>query len=208
MLQVDTLILEFDHALRTLTGQARAHRPTPSAGLSEPDLDKAEQGHSARLMRVNHAGEVSAQALYRGQALAAEEMSLRKSLSTAAQEELDHLSWTRERISELGGRTSALNPFWYGASFVMGYTVGRLGSKWSLGFLEETEKQVERHLEDHGRRLPVADTKSAAILSVMKIEEAQHAAHAKSLGAASVPPPAAFAMGLFSRLLTRGSYWL
>jgi ubiquinone biosynthesis monooxygenase Coq7 len=164
-------------------------------------LEEAERRESARLMRVNHAGEVAAQALYRGQALTA-------AMNQAAAEELDHLAWCEQRIAELDGRVSLFNPLWYAGSFVIGLSAGVLGDRMSLGFLSETERQVESHLRDHLDRLPPADGRSRAIVLQMQHDEIEHGAKAETLGAAPLPGWVKEAMRLTSRLMTRGSYWL
>lgn len=171
-------------------------------------LDEADRAESARLMRVNHAGEVAAQALYSGQAMASRDSSATAALQQAAAEELDHLAWCERRISELGGRLSLLNPAWYAASFLVGSLAGLLGEAASLGFLSETERQVESHLRAHLERLPAADRRSRAIVEQMKHDEAKHGAKADTLGAAQLPAWLKRAMHLLSRLMTEGSYWL
>jgi ubiquinone biosynthesis monooxygenase Coq7 len=159
-------------------------------------------------MRVNHAGEVAAQALYRGQALTARNAEAVRAMNQAAAEEMDHLAWCEQRIDELGGRVSVLNPLWYAGSFLIGSLAGALGDRTSLGFLSETERQVESHLQDHLDRLPAADRRSRAIVEQMRHDEIEHGAKAESLGAATLPVWVKAAMRLTSRLMTRGSYWL
>ena len=159
-------------------------------------------------MRVNHAGEVAAQALYRGQALTARNAEAATAMSHAAAEEIDHLAWCEQRIAELGGRVSLLNPLWYGGSFFMGLAAGALGDRTSLGFLSETERQVESHLQNHLDRLPAADARSRAIVEQMQHDEIEHGAKAETLGAATLPAWVKAAMRLTSQLMTRGSYWL
>jgi ubiquinone biosynthesis monooxygenase Coq7 len=159
-------------------------------------------------MRVNHAGEVAAQALYRGQALTARNAEAATAMSQAAAEEIDHLAWCEQRITELGGRVSVLNPVWYAGSFFIGSLAGALGDRTSLGFLSETERQVESHLQDHLERLPAADAHSRAIVEQMQHDEIAHGAKAETLGAAALPRWVKAAMRLTSRLMTRGSYWL
>jgi ubiquinone biosynthesis monooxygenase Coq7 len=171
-------------------------------------LEEAERRESARLMRVNHAGEVAAQALYRGQALTARNAEAAAAMAQAAAEELDHLAWCEQRIAELGGRVSVLNPLWYSGSFLIGSLAGALGDRMSLGFLSETERQVESHLRDHLDRLPSGDKRSRAIIEQMKHDEIEHGAKAEALGAAELPRWVKEAMRLTSRLMTRGSYWL
>jgi 3-demethoxyubiquinol 3-hydroxylase len=181
---------------------------TPRGAAGEGVLDEADRQRSARLMRVNHAGEVAAQALYRGQALTARNAQAAAAMSQAAAEELDHLAWCEQRIAELGGRVSLLNPLWYAGSFLIGSLAGALGDRTSLGFLSETERQVESHLEDHLDRLPAADRRSRAIVEQMQHDEIAHGAKAETLGAAALPGWVKAAMRLTSRLMTRGSYWL
>jgi ubiquinone biosynthesis monooxygenase Coq7 len=171
-------------------------------------LEEADRRRSARLMRVNHAGEVAAQALYRGQALTARNAAAATAMSHAAAEEIDHLAWCEQRIAELGGRLSLLNPLWYAGSFLIGSLAGALGDRTSLGFLSETERQVESHLQDHLNRLPAADKRSRAIVEQMQHDEIEHGAKAETLGAAVLPGWVKAAMRLSSRLMTRGSYWL
>jgi ubiquinone biosynthesis monooxygenase Coq7 len=167
-----------------------------------------ERQVAAALMRVNHTGEICAQALYQGQALTARNATARAALEQAAVEETDHLAWTAQRIEELGGRASVLNPLWYAGSFALGAAAGFLGDKWNLGFLAETERQVEGHLEGHLDRLPAQDEKSRAIVNEMKVDEARHARTAVDHGAAELPEPVTLAMKLGSRVMTRTAYWI
>jgi len=160
------------------------------------------------LMRVNHTGEICAQALYQGQALTARNIEARAALEQAAAEETDHLAWTAQRINELGGRASFLNPLWYAGSFAMGVASGLAGDRWSLGFLAETETQVERHLEGHLERLPIADESSRAVLEQMREDENRHGAAGRSMGAAELPLPVRLAMQAASRVMTRTAYWV
>jgi ubiquinone biosynthesis monooxygenase Coq7 len=199
---MDHLILSFDRAVRTLSGAAGAKRDTPGNQASAPTMTAAERAQSVRLMRINHAGEVAAQALYQGQALVSRSPALRDKLSHAADEELDHLAWTRNRVHELGGRTSLLDPFWYAGAFVMGAAAGILGDKTSLGFLQATEEQVEAHLASHLDRLPASDLPSRAIVEQMKQDEAGHAQTARSLGARQLSPPVQGLMRLGARVMT------
>lgn len=207
-LNPDRLIVEFDKALRTLLGGAQALRGGPAAGVPEGALSDAERRHSAALMRVNHTGEVCAQAMYSGQSLTARNPSVRDTLDRAAREEAEHLAWTASRVGELGGRTSRLNPAFYAGAFALGVLSGAFGDRWNLGFLAETERQVEGHLEGHLDRLPEADAKSRAIVHQMKQDEARHAVSAQTLGAAELPPPVRQAMRLMSSLMTRSTYWI
>ena len=189
MLDLDRLIVAFDNGLRTLLAPAHAARPVPGARTAEAEMSAAERQNAASLMRVNHSGEICAQALYQGQALTARDAAARAALEQAAAEETDHLAWTAQRIEELGGRLSLLNPLWYAGSFALGAAAGLLGDKWNLGFLAETERQVEGHLEGHLDRLPAQDEKSRAIVDQMKSDEARHARTAVEHGAAQLPEP-------------------
>ncbi|HUL41248.1 MAG TPA: 2-polyprenyl-3-methyl-6-methoxy-1,4-benzoquinone monooxygenase [Burkholderiales bacterium] len=203
---LDDLIIQFDKALRTLAVTAQSARPMPGENLEEAELSDAETRFSAALMRVNHSGEICAQALYEGQALTARNLTLQQALRKAATEETEHLAWTERRIEELGGRKSLLNPLWYCGSFALGGLAGLLGDQWNLGFLAETERQVERHLEKHLRQLPPLDYKSRAILEQMKSDEASHATTAVSYGAAELPRPLKLAMRLVSRVMTKTAF--
>ena len=202
----DKFITHFDTALRTLFAQAHSQRPPPDAGLDEAELSAAEKQHALGLMRVNHVGEVCAQALYQGQALTARDHSNKQALAHAAQEEVEHLAWTAQRVRELGGRTSVLNPLWYASSFAVGVGAGLLGDKWNLGFLEETEHQVSAHLDSHLQALPAQDAKSRAIVAQMKSDELQHAHMAHDFGAAALPLPVKQLMALSSKVMTTISY--
>jgi len=207
MLNLDEVIICFDKALRTLTEPAQSARPLPGGNLQEGELSETETRLSAALMRVNHSGGICAQALYEGQALTARNASVQQALQKAATEETEHLAWTERRIEELGGRKSLLNPLWYGGSFALGALAGLLGDKWNLGFLAETEHQVERHLEQHLQRLPQQDLKSHAILEQMKSDEARHATTALSQGASELPLPVKLAMRLASKVMTQTAFW-
>jgi 3-demethoxyubiquinol 3-hydroxylase len=204
----DRILSEIGKAINVLCSEARARRPAPAARDRELDLDEAERLESIRLMRVNHAGEVAAQALYQGQALTARDSAATEALRRAAAEEMDHLAWCEQRIKELNGRTSVLNPIWYAGSFCIGSLAGALGDRASLGFLTETERQVESHLRSHLDRLPAADQRSRAIVLQMTHDEMQHGATAAALGGEKLPLWLKGAMHLTSRLMTRGSYWL
>jgi 3-demethoxyubiquinol 3-hydroxylase len=204
----DALIVEFDRALRTVFGVGAAARASPAKELEEPVLDESERRHAAALMRVNHCGEVCAQALYQGQALASGNAGIKAELGRAAREESDHLAWSAERITELGGRPSVLNPVWYAGSFCIGYAAGRLGDAWNLGFLAETERQVERHLAGHLERLSPKDQRTHAVIDTMRREEAGHADKAKELGARELPGPVRRAMRFAARVMTRTAYWV
>jgi ubiquinone biosynthesis monooxygenase Coq7 len=208
MLNIDNLIIAFDNGLRTLLAPAHSARPHPDAGVVGIELGADEKQLAAALMRVNHSGEICAQALYQGQALTARNPEARAALEQAAAEETDHLAWTAQRIDELGGRVSLLNPLWYAGSFALGAATGLLGDKWNLGFLAETERQVEGHLAGHLDRLPPQDEKSRAVLEQMKDDEARHARTAIEHGAAELPAPVKLAMKLGSRVMTRTSFWI
>ena len=204
---VDRFIGEIDKIIKTLTLPPRAARTIPDAGAGEP-LQEAERANSVRLMRVNHAGEVAAQALYQGQALTARNPEVKSAMHAAAAEEIDHLAWCEQRLKELKGSRSVLNPIWYLGSLILGAFAGALGDKASLGFIAETEKQVESHLRDHLERLSPADLRSRAILTQMTHDEVQHGAKAASMGGKALPFPITWAMRATSKLMTRGSYWI
>jgi ubiquinone biosynthesis monooxygenase Coq7 len=199
----DRLIGTIDQGLRTLATAATPARPSPADELPEPSLTDDERRLSAALLRVNHAGEIAAQALYNGQALVARSEQTRERLDTAANEEHDHLAWCAGRLTELGGRTSLLDPFWYLGSFCIGVVAGSLSDRQSLGFVAETERQVEAHLEDHLRRLPASDGKSRAILSRMAADEAQHGTMASVAGGAPLPSAVRACMSLGGGILRR-----
>jgi ubiquinone biosynthesis monooxygenase Coq7 len=205
---LDKLIIEFDKGLRTLCAPAHSVRPHPDAELAETDLSEAEQRHACALMRVNHSGEVCAQALYQGQALTARDPVAREALKQAAFEEIEHLAWTAQRVHALGGHVSLLNPLWYGGSLALGIGAGLLGDKWNLGFLEETEHQVAAHLTRHLDSLPQQDQKSRAVVSQMRDDESRHAEMAHQQGAARLPSGVRQLMTLSSRLMTALSYRL
>lgn len=203
---LEELIIGFDAALRTLAAPATSQRPHPDSGVPEADLSDAEKEHAAGLMRVNHCGEVCAQALYQGQALTARDPATREALQQAAREEVEHLAWTERRVRELGGHTSLLNPLWYGGSLMLGVAAGLAGDRWNLGFLAETEDQVGAHLQRHLEELPSQDQKSRAIVEQMFHDEMQHAALAREHGAAALPAPLPGLMVLASRVMTSLSY--
>jgi len=203
---IDRFITQFDHALRTVAGPARASRPSPAARAAEAGLSPAERAHAAALMRVNHVGEVCAQALYQGQAITARDRAARGELERAAREEEDHLAWSAERIGELGGRPSLLNPLWYAGSLAMGIAAGALGDKWNLAFLAETERQVEEHLAGHLDALPEADSRTRAVVETMRADEARHRDTAIALGAAEFPQPVKRAMRLAAKVMTTIAY--
>jgi ubiquinone biosynthesis monooxygenase Coq7 len=204
---LDRFIGGIDKIIKTLTLPPRASRQVPEAVGGEP-LQEAERAESVRLMRVNHSGEVAAQALYQGQALTARDRLVKSAMHAAAAEEIDHLAWCELRLKELNGSRSLLNPVWYLGSFALGAFAGTLGDKASLGFIAETEKQVESHLRDHLERLSPRDLRSRAILTQMKHDEIQHGAKAASMGGKPLPFPITWAMRATSRLMTRGSYWI
>ncbi len=190
----DELITSFDRALRTLSGVANASRPTPGAAIPPADLAPAERSHAAGLMRVNHTGEVCAQALYSAQSLCTRSAELKTQYANAAREEEDHLAWTRERLTELGSRASLLDPLWYAGSFAIGVVAAVAGDRANLGFVVETERQVEEHLTAHVERLPAADAKSRAIVEQMRDDEARHGMMAQEAGALPLPWPVRRAM--------------
>jgi ubiquinone biosynthesis monooxygenase Coq7 len=208
MAMLESLIPEFDKALRAVFACAPTRRPMPGADLPEAELSLAEKRHVVALMRVNHCGEICAQALYQGQGLASNDPVVRHELESAAWEETEHLNWTETRITELGGRKSLLNPLWYGGSLAIGMVAGKFGDAWSLGFLAETERQVEGHLEGHMARLPTQDRKSREVLEQMKLDEMRHAETAIEHGARELPSPVKLAMKFSSRVMTRLSYWV
>ncbi len=213
MLNLDHLIIEFDKGLRTLFSHAHSTRPHPDANVPDanvPDtvLNEADKKLSIALMRVNHSGEISAQALYQGQALTARDPAVQKKLQQAAQEETDHLAWTAQRVHELGGHVSVFNPLWYSGSLAIGALAGLLGDKWNLGFLAETERQVGAHLQSHLQQLPPQDVRSRAVVAQMIADEASHAEMAQKLGGAELPQPLQLAMQVSSKVMTQTSRWV
>jgi ubiquinone biosynthesis monooxygenase Coq7 len=202
----DGLIAEIDKAMRTVFAPGRNIRPMPGSDLPEAELAESEKQHVAALMRVNHCGEICAQALYQGQALASQDQAINNALRQAAREEVEHLAWTERRLRELGGRQSLLNPLWYAGSLAIGILAGKLGDAWSLGFLAETERQVEAHLDGHLKRLPEYDRKSWAVIEQMKLDEIGHAHTAERLGACELPGAVRLAMRFASGVMTRTSY--
>ena len=203
---LDQCISHFDAVVRVLFGEPAARRPSPAEGADEDNLDPPMRHHAAALMRVNHCGEVCAQALYQGQAAASSSEAIKRALDKAAGEESDHLAWSAERVRELGGRLSRLNPLWYAGSFALGYVAGRLGDEWNLGFLAETERQVEEHLQGHMERLGDRDSRTRAIIEGMQREESEHRRTAERLGARELPEVARRAMRLAARIMTTLSY--
>jgi ubiquinone biosynthesis monooxygenase Coq7 len=207
MALIDRFIIEFDTALRSVVGGAHAHRPTPGSDIqSTALLDVKGREHAAGLMRVNHVGEVCAQALYQSQKLVARNPEIRQMLDHSGQEEMDHLAWCETRLQELGSHTSYLNPIWYAGSFAIGLAAGLAGDKWSLGFVAETEKQVENHLESHLQQLPVEDQRSRAIVDQMRIDEIEHGQAAISAGGALLPEPIQKLMQAMSKVMTSTAY--
>lgn len=203
---LDRLIIEFQHALGTSLGQAHAERPNPAGSLADPELADADRRHAAGLMRINHTGEVCAQALYLGQAAVARDETTRQHLQHAAQEETDHLAWCGDRLAELESRPSVFNPLWYAGSYAIGLAAGLRGDGWNLGFVVETERQVEAHLEEHLQTLPPGDERSRAILRTMKDDEARHADDAEQAGARTLPQPIPRLMALTSKLMKAVAY--
>lgn len=202
----DQLILEFDRALRTMFSPARTARPVPGGGAPEAVLSDEERRHVVGLMRVNHSGEICAQALYQGQALTSRDPAIREALRGAADEETEHLAWTECRINELGGHKSLLNPLWYLGSLSIGLAAGAVGDKWNLGFLAETERQVEAHLDGHLVELPNQDGKSRAIVDQMRLDEIQHAETAIRYGAAELPASIKLVMKAVAKVMTFAAY--
>ncbi|MDD3354439.1 2-polyprenyl-3-methyl-6-methoxy-1,4-benzoquinone monooxygenase [Zoogloea sp.] len=205
---IDHLIVGFDKALRTVFASAHTVRPVPGEHLPEPEMSEEERRLAASLMRVNHCGEICAQALYQGQALMSKDAGIKQALEQAAHEETEHLAWTERRIAELGGRKSLLNPLWYGGSLAIGMLAARFGDGINLGFLAETERQVEAHLKSHLERLPLQDQRSREIVEQMKTDEVAHAATAVQLGAVELPAPVKAAMKASSRVMTGVAYWV
>jgi ubiquinone biosynthesis monooxygenase Coq7 len=203
---MDRLISEFDRALRAVAGVANAARHSPAGDQPEAELDPGARAHAAALMRVNHVGEICAQALYQGQSLTARNPEVKAALEQAAREEQDHLAWSADRVRELGGRLSLLNPFWYAGSFAIGALAGALGDRWNLAFLAETERQVEQHLTGHLGELPEDDVRTRVVVEVMRSDEAKHGTTALDLGAAELPEPVRRAMQLASKIMTTVAY--
>jgi ubiquinone biosynthesis monooxygenase Coq7 len=205
----DRLLIEFDQALRTLFGRPQVtERPNPAEDVVETELSDTERDHVARLMRINHTGEVCAQGLYQGQAVTARDPQVRASMQHSAAEENDHLDWCEQRVEELGGRLSLLNPVFYAGSFAIGAAAGIAGDKWSLGFVAETEKQVESHLDHHLDEVPPEDRRTRAILEQMKIDEMSHGQKALDHGGARLPAPVRGLMKLTAKLMTTSVYRL
>jgi ubiquinone biosynthesis monooxygenase Coq7 len=208
---LDRVLAAVQRAVQTVTGQSIASRPYPPLAVADAlpvALSDSERRHAAALIRVDHVGEVCAQALYEAQALGARQQAVRAALERASREEIDHLAWTRKRLEDLEGRTSLLNPFWYAGAFAIGLAASRLGDRLSLGFVVETERQVEQHLLGHLERLPVHDHASRAIVAQMREDERRHGLAASELGGAELPAPARFAMRMAARVMTATAYYI
>ncbi|MFC7518517.1 2-polyprenyl-3-methyl-6-methoxy-1,4-benzoquinone monooxygenase [Herbaspirillum sp. GCM10030257] len=208
MKRLDEVVVGLDKILRVVAGVASSSRRNPAAKIGDVELDNAERRHSAGLMRVNHVGEVCAQALYDSQAHFAKSEFLKEQFRQAGREEEDHLAWTSERLRELGSRTSLLNPLWYAGSYAIGAIAAKLGDAKSLGFVVETERQVEAHLVAHLTTLPANDLKSRAIVEQMRVDEVTHGANAQALGAASMPAPLRGAMKAMAKVMTTTAYYI
>jgi len=205
---IDSLITEFDRGLRTVFAPATGRRVLAELDVIAEPMASSEKTESGRLMRVNHTGEICAQALYQGQALVARDTEIREVLLAAADEERDHLAWCERRLDDLGASTSILNPLWYAGSFSLGLVSGVLGDKWSMAFLVETERQVERHLDSHLQRLPASDIRSRHVLEAMREDEIRHGDAGEAHGAAPMPLAVKAAMGVVSKMMTRTAYWV
>lgn len=205
---IDEWVINVDKSLRTVFGKSLAARSYPAQAIAENELTFIEQRHSVGLMRVNHAGEVSAQALYQAQALTARSPAVRNSMQLSASEETDHLAWCESRLQELNSHPSLLNPFWYLGSFMIGLTAGMAGDKWSLGFVAETERQVVKHLDSHLSNLTINDNKTRTVLKQMREDEMHHATVAITAGAGELPPPIKFLMSCMSKVMTKTAYWI
>ena len=206
---LDRILSGIDTALRSAThSPTRAARPNPAVDIVEAPLTKQEKSHAAGLMRVNHAGEIAAQGLYQGHAALARDAAIGQQMKRAADEELDHLGWCEERLTELDSSPSKLRPIWYAGAFAIGAASGVLGDKWSLGFIEETERQVSAHLTGHLDELPKNDARSRAIVTQMRDEEEEHGANANAAGAAQLPAPAKELMRACAKIMTRAAYWI
>ncbi len=206
--RLDHLLIGASRTLDTLCVKARSSREYPATVAEDDSMSDRDRTLAGRYMRVNHVGEICAQALYQSQACTARNESTRQQMQQAALDETDHLAWCEQRLDELGARKSVLNPFWYGASFMIGAISGAAGDKWNLGFVAQTEKQVVAHLDDHLGRLPGKDLRSRQIVSQMRTDEAAHAEQAVNAGAADLPPPVKGLMKLASRIMTRTAYWV
>ncbi len=207
-MRIDSFIISFDRSLRVIGGVALGHRPNPAEKIDECSLSDQERQHSAGLMRVNHVGEVCAQALYEAQSTFAQSRVTREQFRKAGEEEVDHLAWTAERLRELGSHTSLLNPLWYAGAYALGAIAAKLGDTTSLGFVVETERQVEAHLNSHLERLPAQDQRSRAIVTQMRDDEIEHAEAARDLGATELPAPVKVAMRAMAKVMTGTAYYL
>jgi ubiquinone biosynthesis monooxygenase Coq7 len=206
---LDRFLASANNALRTVAAPAgRPARPNPAEHIIEAGLDEREKAHAAGLMRVNHAGEVAAQGLYQGHAAVARDTSIEEQMQRAADEEFDHLAWCEQRINELGEDVSKLSPVWYAGAFAIGAASGILGDRWSLGFIQETEKQVCAHLDSHLDHLPAQDARSRAIVEQMRDEEQEHGENAAEAGAADLPAPVKRLMQITAKVMTRTAYWV
>lgn len=208
MLRIDNFIGDIDRALRVISGVASASRGNPATKVPDGALDDAERRHSAGLMRVNHVGEVCAQALYDAQRRQARSAAIVRQFTEAGREEEDHLAWTSQRLRELGSRPSLLNPLWYAGAYALGAVAGRMGDAYSLGFVVETERQVEAHLASHLHELPSQDEKSRAIVEQMRADEVEHGAKAQAMGAAATPVVARSAMRVMAKIMTTTAYYI
>ena len=207
--QLDKLLIGAGNALRTVAAPAgRPHRENPAEGIADVEMDAKQKAHAAGLMRVNHAGEVAAQALYQGHASVARDKNIEAQMNQAADEEFDHLAWCEKRIHELGYAPSRLSPLWYAGAFAIGAASGSLGDKWSLGFIAETEKQVCAHLDSHLSELPQDDARSRAIVTQMRDEEEQHGENAIEAGAAELPRAVVRLMRATAKVMTKTAYWV
>jgi ubiquinone biosynthesis monooxygenase Coq7 len=206
---LDRIIAGIDTALRSAThSTTRAARPNPAVDIADAVLSRQEKSHAAGLMRVNHAGEIAAQGLYQGHAALVRDAAIKQQMKRAADEELDHLGWCEERLNELDSSPSKLRPLWYAGAFAIGAASGVLGDRWSLGFIEETERQVAKHLTGHLDQLPANDARSRAIVTQMRDEEEEHGANANAAGAAELPVPARELMRICAKFMTRTAYWI
>ena len=208
MWNIDELISGVDKVVRVVSGVASASRPNPAAKIADGQLDDAERRRSAGLMRVNHVGEVCAQALYDAQGAFSRNDELKRQFRQAGREEEDHLAWTSQRLQELGSRVSLLNPFWYAGAYALGAVAARIGDAHSLGFVVETERQVEAHLASHLTLLPASDEKSRVIVEQMRVDEIEHGAAAQALGAATTPAPVQAAMRTMAKVMTTTAYYI
>jgi len=206
---LDRLLASANNALRTIAAPAgHSARENPAENIIDADLNDAQKRHAAGLMRINHAGEVAAQALYQGHATVARDKNIEEQMQRAADEEFDHLAWCEQRINELGEDVSKLSPFWYAGAFAIGAASGALGDRWSLGFIAETERQVCAHLDSHLDSLPPEDAKSRAIVEQMRDEEEEHGENAIDAGAAELPEPIRRLMRMTAKVMTKSAYWV